>query len=354
LETFRRASELLGTSNSATEHMMVRWGTWNVHYGRAELNQALQAAESCLATAARYRLGEALASRLMGQTLCTMGNFVDARRHLQSGISLGISGNHEDFRASADNHVTCLTYLSLTLWPMGRLDEAEAAATRGLVRARELGHVVTTAIALHTSVVLGTYGGEPALAAQHASEALAFAMKHRLANYAYWAHFNQGVLMAQSGDAQRGIEIMRAAAQAAPERVRQQFRPRSLAHMAAAHCAVGEADAAIPLIDEAFQIVEATNERQFEAELHRVRGEIFLKASQATEGEAELQAALTVARRQNAQLWALRAATSLAHHWLGEGRDHDEARRLLVPIRRKIHGGSHLPDLIRADALLGR
>jgi len=353
LETFQRAGELLGTSNSATEHMMVRWGTWNVHYGRAELDLALQAAEQCIATADQYRLGEALARRLMGQTLCTMGNFTDARRHLESGITLCLSGNHEDMRASADNHVTCLTYLSLTLWPMGRLEEAAEAATSGLVRARKLGHVVTTAIALHTGVVLGTYGGDPALAAQYASEALAFAMEHRLANYEYWARFNQGVLVAQSGDAHRGIEIMRSASKAAPERVRQQFRPRNLAHMAAAHCALGDIDAALSLIDEAFQIVEATNERQFEAELHRIRGETFLKAQQSTEGEMELHAALAVARRQSAQLWALRAATSLAEHWLEEGRDADEARRLLNPIQQKILGGSHLPDLMRADALLG-
>src|SRR5688572_5937184 len=94
---------------------------------------------------------------------------------------------------------------------------------------------------------------------------------------------------------------------AAPARVKQQFRPRNLAHLAVAHYALNEADKALALIEEAFEVVHATNERQFEAELHRVRGEILLKSAHNDRGEAELQLALTVARRQDAQLWALRA-----------------------------------------------
>jgi tetratricopeptide (TPR) repeat protein len=352
LENFRRAGELLSSASSSNEHMMVHWGIWNVHYGRAELTEALSAAQECLETATRYRIGEAMASRLMGQTLCTMGSFVDARLHLERAIALSRSGE-TDLRISADNHVTSLTYLSLTLWPLGHVDQAARAVATGLARARALGHVITTAIALHTRVVLGTYGGDPILASQHASEGLAFSTEHKLPSYTFWMHFNQGALVAQSGDPRRGIEIMNAALGAAPTRVKQQFRPRNLAHLAAAHYALNEADKALALIEEAFEIVHATNERQFEAELHRVRGEILLRSSHNDRGEAELQLALTVARRQHAQLWALRAAISLALFWQRNGK-HIDARAVLEPIRGWFTEGSHLPDLVHADAVLGK
>jgi predicted RNA polymerase sigma factor len=54
------------------------------------------------------------------------------------------------------------------------------------------------------------------------------------------------------------------------------------------------------------------DERFFEAELYRLRGEILLMLGRRAEAEAGLRRALTIAQQQQARWWELRAATALA------------------------------------------
>src|SRR5678815_2209007 len=83
--------------------------------------------------------------------------------------------------------------------------------------------------------------------------------------------------------------------------------------------------------DEAFAIVEETEERMFEAELHRMHSEVLVRAGCVAQAEEALSRALTVARGQQARMWELRAATSLARLWIEQGK-RQEARDLLAPV----------------------
>jgi predicted negative regulator of RcsB-dependent stress response len=56
------------------------------------------------------------------------------------------------------------------------------------------------------------------------------------------------------------------------------------------------------------------DERFFEAELYRLRGEILLMIGRRGEAEAGLRRALKIAQQQQARWWELRAATALAKH----------------------------------------
>jgi predicted ATPase len=105
------------------------------------------------------------------------------------------------------------------------------------------------------------------------------------------------------------------------------------------------------LLDEAIQAAEATNERFFEAELHRLRGEILLMHGRTDEAEAELRRALTVAQRQQARWWELRAATSLARHWHKASKSL-EAYSLLQPVYSWFVEGFDTIPLQEAKALL--
>ena len=78
----------------------------------------------------------------------------------------------------------------------------------------------------------------------------------------------------------------------------------------------GTPEEGLALLAEALALVEAHGERFYEAELYRLRGEIALKTQAACgTAVASFQQALTVARRQQAKSWELRAATSLARLW---------------------------------------
>ena len=104
-----------------------------------------------------------------------------------------------------------------------------------------------------------------------------------------------------------------------------------LGHVASAHASLGQPEVGLDLLDEAIQTAEVTSEKFFEAELHRLRGEILLTLGRRGEAEAGLRRALTIAQQQQARWWELRAATTLAKHWHDEGK-YLEAYSLLQPV----------------------
>jgi predicted ATPase len=97
--------------------------------------------------------------------------------------------------------------------------------------------------------------------------------------------------------------------------------------------------------------VEKTDERFFEAELRRLRGELLLMQGDKTEAEACFKHAIEVARRQQAKSWELRATTSLARLWRKQGKV-DEARQALGEIHGWFTEGFDTADLIEAKKLL--
>jgi predicted ATPase len=98
--------------------------------------------------------------------------------------------------------------------------------------------------------------------------------------------------------------------------------------------------------------MQTTEERLYEAEVYRLRGEL-LQQSGAQQGEAEehFHQALTVARRQQAKSWELRAAMSLSRLWQQQGK-RTEAQELLAPIYGWFTEGFDTADLQEAKALL--
>jgi predicted ATPase len=357
LRVFSHARDLLGEGGTSTEQMTVLWSTYLAHSIRAEHTAALEVARQCLALAAEHEHPgmAALANRFIGQTLWMMGAFLDARFHLER--TLDLCAAHQETITSyrkfgVDDEVSALSALSRTLWILGYLEQAAAAAGQALARARTMGLAFTTALALDGEALLGALGADLKRAAVHADEAIAHTIEHGIANYEQRARFIRGALLAQSGDPQRGIELMRKAIAAADSSAARHRRTLYLGHVAAAHASLGQPEAGLALLDEAIQTAEKTDQRFFEAELCRLRGEMLLMLGRRDEAEAGLRWALTIAQHQQARWWELRAATTLAKHWRHEGK-YLEAFSLLQPVYGWFVEGFDTPSLKDAQALLG-
>jgi predicted ATPase len=125
----------------------------------------------------------------------------------------------------------------------------------------------------------------------------------------------------------------------------------------------GQIDAARDAIAEGLAVIATTEERRFEVELHRARGELLLlRPGQASrtgvtadaarvEAEACFEHAIAVARSQNAKLLELRAVLSLARLRRGH-EQYPEARRMLEEIYGWFTEGFDLADLREVKALL--
>jgi len=106
-------------------------------------------------------------------------------------------------------------------------------------------------------------------------------------------------------------------------------------------------------IAEALDHVAQTGLVYYEAELHRLDGELRLRLDTPDEqrAEASFRRALEIARQQHAKSWELRAATSLARLWAEQGR-RPEARDLLAPVYGWFTEGFDTADLKEGKALL--
>jgi hypothetical protein len=143
---------------------------------------------------------------------------------------------------------------------------------------------------------------------------------------------------------------------------------------------VGQVAEGFNLLDEATAVMRKTEERQYEAELYRLKGELTLQQSMAslgqvqdksqtsqnksevpnpqsltpnpqTEAEECFLKAIEVARKQQAKSLELRAAMSLARLWQQQGKK-AEARHLLADIYGWFTEGFDTKDLQDARALL--
>jgi predicted ATPase len=106
------------------------------------------------------------------------------------------------------------------------------------------------------------------------------------------------------------------------------------------------------VLEETLPFAE-TEERYYEAELHRLRGELLLMRSDADREGAErcFRKAIDIARRQRAKSWELRATTSLAR-LLRDTDRRDEARSMLAEIYNWFTEGFDTRDLKEAKTLL--
>ena len=128
-------------------------------------------------------------------------------------------------------------------------------------------------------------------------------------------------------------------------------------HLALIATALGKAarfDEGLRTIAESFPIIEKTGQRHYEAEVHRLKGELLLAhdASNAAVAEKSFRIAIEIARKQQAKSWELRTATSLAR-LLMKQRKRDQARTVLAEIYNWFTEGFDTADLKGAKAMLG-
>ena len=113
----------------------------------------------------------------------------------------------------------------------------------------------------------------------------------------------------------------------------------------------GQSAAALEAVTEGLAVAQATGERYYEPELHRLRGELLLGQGDRVAAEASFGCALEVARRQQAKSWELRAALSLSHLYHQQGKI-AAARPLLAGVYGWFTEGYQSADLQEAKAFL--
>jgi predicted ATPase len=116
---------------------------------------------------------------------------------------------------------------------------------------------------------------------------------------------------------------------------------------------LGDVAGALALVDEVMAQIERAGweERQYRAEVLRIKGWLLARRGDRAGAEREYIASLDWARRQQAISWELRTATSYARLMRNQGRPR-EARELLAPVYAWFTEGFATKDLKDPKALL--
>ncbi len=249
-----------------------------------------------------------------------------------------------------DPYVTMLAYLALTLAYQGYIDQSRARLEEALSEARRLKHAQTLAGVLLYANWIAWITCSPELG-PYAEELMAISNEHRFPFHLGYATAMRGASLIALGQAHEGVTLLTRGLEALRATGTVISTPIVLMWLAEAYTMVGQAADGLNCLAEASRIIETTEERNSEAELYRLRGDLLNAKGDPSAAERSYHQALAVAKLQNAKLLELRASINLARLWCKQGR-RGEARDLLAPIYGWFTEGFDMVDLKEAKALL--
>ena len=374
-KAYGRAQELCEKIGETPQLFWILWGLWTYHVVRANLAEAMELGQRLKRFA---QLGDEVTMEIeahvcVGLTHYFRGELEGAATHLWEAMEMertrkAAQAPNEPMPSShptgaGHERVANRACLGLVLWHLGYPDQAMDQLQSSIDVAKESGLPFSLAWTLTWAARLHQSCRNPEPTQRCAMEVIELSEKHRF----FWAvqglfflgcssvelvrdQGNDGAETLRGGIAQmqQGLEAYRMAG----ARLSQTYM---LAQLAEAYLASGERQKARDTVTEAFAAMEETGERYWEAELHRLSGEIALALHDNTfDSAAAFARATSVSKHQGCRAFELRALTSelkaasaqesdtSSHEnalrevvgWFTEGtttKDHVEARSLLSP-----------------------
>ena len=329
---------------------------WMGSFVRADLAPMREVAVLSLRDT-RHSPGSPAAGRALhvyGVTCWFQGDYAGARTHLEQALA---AYDHErDHRLAPrfvfDDRVVTTGWLAVVVWALGKVDQGIHLLDRALSLARQSGHLPTIAWVHAYRCRFAGICRKPGLARLHAEEVLRLAREHGLPMRLVDGSFYHGWARWCAGDGD-GEAAMREGLALWNEMHYRLFAPLTGTLLAECEAEAGRAEVGLATLDAQLAAIEQTGERWFDAEVHRVRGELLLKQRRpdVAAAEAAFMRAIQIARSQQTRIFELRASLSLAKLYQTTGRDH-VASELLVPALVGFNLGPEVPEVEESQRLL--
>ncbi len=240
------------------------------------------------------------------------------------------------------------------LWCLGYPQQALSRGLDAVKLAQDLDQPFNRVLVSTYLAMLQQLRAEEAIARKHAEEAQALSSTFQAPYYRAWATILVSYALALEQPDDECIGRLRdsiAAFKASSARLRLPYYLSLLVHV---YEKAGRTEEGLASIDEALAEARAHNERWWDAELHRLRGELlFMHGADATDVEAAFLRAIEIARSQRARSLELRATMSLARLYIKQHRSND-ARQQLSDVYAWFTEGFETPDLQAARLLLAQ
>jgi tetratricopeptide (TPR) repeat protein len=329
---------------------------WSFYILRGEHRSAREIADelSDLAQGQTDPLVSLAADHSMGYSLMMLGQPVAAWSHLGRDLPAGTQAVY-----GRDIGIPFRAHGAVVLWLLGFPDQAVERSHLAAALAREKLDFYGLSIALFNAAKVHQLRREPEATAEYARALLSLAEEQAFPVWYAAGTILAGWAEARLGQWDTGAARIRQGIAAFLANGAAMMHPYFLGLVAEALDAGGQVDEGLDILARALMMVAETGEHYFEAELHRLRGELLLKAGGPNDRTAEAQTcfqnALAVARRQKALSLELRAAVSGAHLLRRQGqhdRERADTRSILQPICDLFTEGFETFDWRAAASLL--
>jgi predicted ATPase len=288
-----------------------------------------------------------------GLSLMLAGKFASSRSHLEEMLALYDPISHGSLARQAGVHpqVVFQSHLATVSLCIGFPDQALARSTAAIGEARRLAHPPSLAAASHIRAVLLSLVGDDTALGEWADRLIAVTTEQGFPLWGALGTIFRGYFEAKNGDAREGIALLRNGSAAYRGTGAEVWMPFHIALLARACEVAGQIEEAVTQLDDALQTAARTGARWYAAELNRHKGELLLRQGHIEAAEELYRKDRSIAREQEAKLWELRAAVSLARLRRDQGR-RGEARDLLAPVYSWFTEGFDTTDMKEAKALL--
>jgi class 3 adenylate cyclase/predicted ATPase len=336
-EVYDRARELCRRVENSPQLPIVIFGLFAFYVVRADHEKALALGKDLLSLAERAQDRALLvqAHNALGLVLFFRGDFAAARDRLEQSLALYDVEQHRSLAfsyAGQDPGVTSTVFSAWISQTAGYPEQALKRSHDALDLAQLLAHPYSLVYARGIAAAFHQYRKEEDSTRDLADASLSLATEH---GFPFWSGFQTillGWALVKQGKADEGIAQMSRGMEAYWATGAELLRPYLLGLFAEALVEGGSTERGLRLVAEALEAVKKTEERFYEAELYRKKGELLFRSygegselidsaePRSCEIERCFLTAISVASRQQAKWFELLAATSLARLWQRQGR----------------------------------
>ena len=286
---FARARELVAQAEDAADRFSAYYGLWVGPFTRGELVPMREVVEALLRDCeSQPKSPEAgIAHRLAGTTNWYAGDFEEARVHLEHALAIFDPQRDRDlaYRFGHDVGVAEMAYLAMVRWSLGEIDRARRLAEEMVTQAIQTGHIPTVVYGHMHNAIFELMRRNPAGAAPHVEAFFDLARQHAMPNWLAYGRFFEPWARWHLAGRDSGLTDMRQAIAMLREQGVALYTIALETVLAEVEAEEGQLETANATVDRALAETERTGHRWFEAETHRIRGEILFKRDPANTAE---------------------------------------------------------------------
>ena len=289
---YTRALDLSRQLDNTTQNFQILHGLLQLHTVRAEHRAAYRIAEEILDLAQREHdaLQLATAHYLIGTVSFRLGKFNLSRFHLNKGMSFyqpHLYGSPES-HTGHDAGVGCLARCAESLWILGYPDQALTQMQSSLNLARIQSHPFTLAFALTNLAKVHLARREVQSVIQSIEAAISHSESQNFLQWHAIGAIIRGWALAMQGLGERGINQITQGLTAWQSTQAKLAEPYILALLSEAYEKYGNFEEGLTLLEQALRLIDESDERHFEAEVYRLKGEFLCNYTNPDVCQAEL------------------------------------------------------------------